>query len=186
MTLKATVQKIPAESLLFKPAQQAYIVDCFAISSDKLDVPIEELYARLMSKTPKWFDILMKLRDRIVLLLGLQSTQDMAGNVSLFEQTGKKFGLNNHTKPAKIMDFFTVTSMSQHEIILSIKDKHLDMQTSLLRTQIDVENNQCKIIMSDVITTHNAFGRLYLFFIMPIHKIIVKKTLNDAKQRGDV
>lgn len=184
MTLRATAQNIPAESLLFTSAQQAYIVDCFAISSNKLDLPIEEIYARIMSKTPKWFDILMRLRDRMVLLLGLKSTQNMAGGTSLFEQTGKKFGLNSPVKPAKIMDFFTVTSLNPDEIILSIKDKHLDMQTSLLRTQIDPENKQCKLIFSDVITTHNALGRIYLFFIMPIHKIIVKKTLNDAKQRS--
>ena len=183
---KALIEKIPAESFLFKPAQQAYIADCFAIDSNEIDAPIEEIYARLMSQTPKWFNFLMKLRDRMVILLGLKSTQDMAGGDSLFAQTGKQFGLKNTTKPSRIMDFFEVTALSENEIILSIKDKHLDMQTSLLRTQIDAQNQTCKIIFSDVIFTHNAFGKAYLFFIMPIHNIIIKKTLNDAKQRGDI
>lgn len=179
-------QKIPPQSQLFGAAQQAYIVDCFSISSDKIDTPIEELYARLMSKTPKWFNILMNLRDRIVVFLGLKSTQDMAGSLSLFEQSGKKFNLNNVTKPSKMMDFFTVIALSENEIILHIKDKHLDMQTSLLRTEINEKTQQCSIIFSDVIVTHNVFGRIYLFFIMPIHKIIVKNTLIQAKRRGDI
>lgn len=183
---KTTIQKIPSESLLFKPAQQAYITNCFSIQSSHLYLPIEEIYARLMSKTPKWFDILMRLRDRIVIILGLKSTQNMAGRNSLFEQTGKQFNLKNTTKPCKIMDFFEITALSENEIILSIKDSHLDMQTSLLRHKINRANNTCQLSLNDVIITHNVLGKIYLFFIMPIHKIIVKKTLNDAKQRGDI
>lgn len=179
-------QKIPPQSQLFSAAKTAYIVDCFSASSNQIDPPIEELYARLMSKTPKWFDLLMSLRDKIVTVLGLKSTQDMAGSGSLFAQSGKSFGINNTTKPSKLMDFFTVTALSESEIILSIKDKHLDMQTSLLRSDIDPKTQQCKIIFSDVIMTHNFFGRIYLFFIMPIHKIIIKKTFRDAQQRGDI
>ncbi|MGL1922707.1 MAG: DUF2867 domain-containing protein [Hyphomicrobiales bacterium] len=182
----ATERDIPAQSQLFEPAKQAYIIDCFAIGSAEIELPIEELYARLMSQTPKWFDVLMNLRDRIVGLLGLKSTQNMAGYESVFEQTGKPFGLNNTTRPSKIMDFFTVVALSENEIILSIKDKHLDMQMSLLRCNVDFEKQQCEILMNDVIFTHNFFGKLYLFFIMPVHKIIIKKTLNDAKHRGDI
>lgn len=184
--IKASFQKISTESQLFKSAQQAYINDCFAIESNQLDLPIEEIYARLMSKTPKWFDILMRMRDRMVAILGLKSTQDMAGGNSLFAQSGEKFGLKNHTQPSKILDFFEVVALSENEIILSIKDSHLDMQTSLLRDKIDHTNNTCRISFNDVIITHNFLGKAYLFFIMPIHKIIVEKTLNDGKQRGDI
>lgn len=184
--IEAIVQKIPAQSQLFAPAQQAYIVDCFSIESDKLELPIEEIYARLMSQTPKWFDFLMKLRDRMVAVLGLKSTKGMAGEQSLFEQTGRQFGLRNVTKPNRVMDFFTVTALHENEIVVSIKDKHLDMQTSLLRTQINGESQKGKYMLIDVITTHNFLGKAYLFFIMPIHKIIVKKTLNDALRRGDI
>lgn len=183
---KAKAQNIPSESQLFNTAQRAYIADCFAIESNNLDAPIEEIYARLMSKTPKWFDFLMNLRDRMVGLVGLKSTQNMAGNASLFAQTGEQFNLKNTTKPSKLMDFFTVTALSENEIILSIKDSHLDMQTSLLRHNINAQNQTCQISFNDVIVIHNFLGKAYLFFIMPIHKIIVKKTLNDGKQRGDI
>lgn len=181
---KATKQAIPIESQLFKSVSKSYIVDCFSIESNKLDLPIEEIYARLMSKTPKWFDVLMKIRDATVSLLGLKSTQDMAGGDSLFAQTGQIFDLKNTTKPSKIMDFFEVIGLSENEITLNIKDRHLDMQISLLRHKIDVKNNKCQISFNDVIITHNFWGKAYLFFIMPVHNIIIKKTLNEAKQLG--
>lgn len=183
--INVIIQKVSKLSRLYDAAHDAYYTDSFAIRSDKLNEPIEELYARLMSKTPKWFDSLMKLRDSIAQKLGLNATKDIAKQLTPFEVAHDKFAMNNQTKPNKIMDFFEVYELNQHEIIFGIKDKHLSLKGSLLRI-VAGDGQSCKLVMSNIIHTHNIWGKIYLFFILPTHKIIIKKMLQNAHKRGDI
>ncbi|NRA85965.1 MAG: DUF2867 domain-containing protein [Rhizobiales bacterium] len=184
--MTATAREIYPTSNLFEYSKTAYYTDCFAIESTNLDVPIEEIYARIFSATPKWFDALMTLCNKIVGLFGLKSTVDLSNSLTPFETAKKKFNMKTVSSPNKMMDFFVVEALIDNEIILVIKDTHLDLKISILRTDIDLVNGTSTIAVSDVIHTHNLLGKIYLFFILPMHKLIVKKMLNDAKLGGDI
>lgn len=171
---------------LFSITKDAYYIDCFAIKATALDVPIEEIYARLLSTTPKWFDVLVTIRNKVIKFVGLKSTADIELSTTPFEVARKKFNMQTRSKPNKVMDFFMVEQLSKSEIIVGISDSHLDLKVSILRTNIDETNGTCTIAASHVIHTHNFLGKFYLFFILPVHKFIVKRMLNEAKYRGDI
>lgn len=74
-----------------------------------------------------------------------------------------------------------VFSLTQSELVAGRDNKHLDFRLSVLK---EANGETMNAVISTVCTTHNAFGRLYLFFIIPFHKWGVRRLMSSAVAAG--
>ena len=74
-----------------------------------------------------------------------------------------------------------IFSLTQDELVAGRDNKHLDFRLSVLRQGA---GDAAHAAVSTVCTTHNAFGRVYLFFVIPFHKWGVKYLIARAIAAG--
>lgn len=70
----------------------------------------------------------------------------------------------------KTIGMFNIYYISKDEIIAGENDKHLDFIVSLLR-------HENALTVSTFVKYNNLFGKIYMFFIAPMHKIVVKNMI---------
>ncbi|MBS7807761.1 DUF2867 domain-containing protein [Variovorax sp. PCZ-1] len=157
-------QSIPAESKIQAFASDADFADCYVAPNPWPELSALQLFMKTVGNTPGWVNLLMRLRNRIVALLGL-----------------KNLGVLNEFKPTHAyqigerVGIFTLLYNSESEVILGDLDKHLEVRLSVLKTQNSHGSSQLSI--STAVHEHNALGKIYMLFVGPIHKIIVPAVL---------
>ncbi|HEV2611502.1 MAG TPA: DUF2867 domain-containing protein [Noviherbaspirillum sp.] len=156
--------KIPADSELHDAAATAYFHDAFemVVNDDRTAMA---LYLAAVTGTPRWVNLLLTIRNRVVSLFGLKDV----GHLSDIDRSK----IAADYKPGDRVGIFTLLSVSSHEVVLGDADKHLDARLSLYKHA----GAQPKVVVSTVVHVHNRLGRLYLFFVVPVHKIIVPAML---------
>jgi hypothetical protein len=125
-----------------------------------------EIYQRLVSVTPKWANALMLARNKFVSLFGLKdlgSLDDVRGLESNLIKEGDRLGI------------FTLTNLTDNEVILNDTDKHLHVNLSVRKSY---KNGKKRVLITTVVKNHNKFGDLYMAFVKPIHKLIVPAMLS--------
>jgi len=148
---------------------KSYFYDCYTRDVKPNDRTALDIYLELMQNTPSWVNRLMRLRNAIVSKLGLKDL----GTLSNFENANA----NNHYKVGDRLGIFSIYSLSDEEIILEDNDKHLNVKVSFYLEPRDVAT-QITLQTSTVVHVKNWFGKLYMFFVMPVHKIIVPSVIN--------
>lgn len=104
---------------------------------------------------PKWANTLLALRNAIVKPFGLKTEMDDARNGAIFP----------------------VQFETEHEVIVGTDDRHLDFRITVLR-----ENNT--VHMGTWVRPKNAFGKIYLFVVMPFHILIVRDAMRRIATTG--
>lgn len=74
------------------------------------------------------------------------------------------------------LDFFLVEHVSAQDLVLTERDRHLDVMTRLSVGGLE-------LTVTASVKTHSAFGRLYMLPVAPAHKLIVSSMLRQAKRR---
>jgi hypothetical protein len=74
-----------------------------------------------------------------------------------------------------------IFGLTEDELVAGRDNKHLDFRLSVLR---ETNGGSESAVISTVCTTHNAFGKLYLFFIVPFHKWGVQRLISRAMAAG--
>ncbi len=157
---------IPEHSKLFNYAKGAYFADSYSREIANNNQTALDVYLEIARQTPAWVSLLMAARNRIVSMLGLKhlgrlqdaSSAENPANISVGERIG----------------IFTLHSNSDTEIVLEDSDKHLDVRVSFL---LDAVGDKITVHATTVVHVHNMFGKVYMFFVAPVHKIIVPSTL---------
>lgn len=103
----------------------------------------------------------MWLRDRISGLFGVAAIDGFSGLPRSAVQVGDK------------LDFFLIEAMAEQLLVLTARDTHLDVMTTV------TTYNRVLTITSSVIT-HNRFGRAYMLPVGLAHKVIVWWTLRKV------
>ncbi len=109
----------------------------------------------------------MTIRNKLVAAMGLK---DM----------GPLSGIDQH-KPAhayRVGDqagIFKVLALHDREVILGETDKHLDVKVSVARQE---GPEGTTVFVSTVVHVHNTMGRLYMFFVVPAHRVIAPATVS--------
>jgi len=160
---------IPVNSEIFKALNDAYYSDSYSFCSRKTNRVALKIWLDHASKIPSWVNFLMASRNIIVSMFGLKNIGrigDIKTNIHINEyQVGDSVGI------------FTLLYLSDREVILGDSDKHLDVNVSVY-----TEMNQAHTIsISTVVHVHNFLGKLYMFFVKPIHKIIVPSSIKRAE-----
>ncbi len=162
---------VPAQSVIARELPGAYFYDAYQQSLQVYPQSAMELYLNVVAKTPSWVNAMMALRNRIAGLFGLK-------NLGHLGQVKK-------SKPASAyrvgdrVGIFSLLYLSDNEIILGESDKHLDVKVSLL-TQTDKVGQSA--ILTTTVHVHNRLGRVYMFFVAPVHKIIAPAMLKRWAQ----
>ncbi|MCE2572471.1 DUF2867 domain-containing protein [Motilimonas eburnea] len=164
---------IPSQSQLFDYAKGAYFADSFTREISYQGQTALDIYLEVASQTPAWIAFLMELRNRIVATLGLKHLgrlQDAAlPEAGVQPRVGERLGI------------FSLISISDSEIVLEDNDKHLVVRVSFM---IDVKGDIATVHANTVVHVHNVWGKVYMFFVAPVHKLIVPSSLQTLGQVG--
>ncbi|MEL6117754.1 DUF2867 domain-containing protein [Photobacterium sp. SP02] len=162
---------IPKHSKLFDYAKGAYFSDSFSHEIPNKNQTALDVYLEIAKQTPAWISFLMATRNRIVSMLGLKHLGRLQDAVAAKNPTNMNLG--------ERIGIFTLHSNSDTEIVLEDSDKHLDVRVSFL---LDVEGDKVIVHATTVVHVHNFFGKVYMFFVAPIHKLIVPSSLKTLAQ----
>ncbi|MCP4324689.1 MAG: DUF2867 domain-containing protein [Alteromonadales bacterium] len=162
---------IPDKSKISSYATDAYFADCFTSVIRYENQPALDIFLSISSSTPSWINFLMSIRNKIVSKLGLK-------NLGVLSDI-------DHDKPAadyKVGDrvgIFVLHSNTHNEVILEDRDKHLSVKVSFY---VESNGGTARVHASTVVHVNNAFGKIYMFFVAPVHKLIVPSTLKTLPQ----
>ncbi len=154
--------KLPAHSQLQSFIQKGDFCDCAFASVTKAQMTAPQASNIALSQLPSWVTNLMALRNRIVSIFGLKTEQ-------MPEDIDAEVDASNTNS------LFQTHYLTEDEIIVGSNDKHLDFRISVLR-------DSGGYYVSTWVHTHNIFGKMYLLFVMPFHKIIVKNSASRIQK----
>ena len=143
-----------------KPERNPDFEDCFSGKNAFPEKTPLELAELALANSPLWFRIMFSIRQKLATLVGLQTKTD-AG-----ENPGITFLLSLPELQNNDQTFET-----------GLKDKHLDFA-------IRISKNAESVEFATQVWFNNLWGRLYLFVVMPFHKLILSqwiRTLGEAK-----
>ena len=151
-----------------------YYWDSFETSLGRPDLSAQEIYLGIFSHFPQWGKWLLLIRNKIVSVFGVKgpTAAEIDGlNEKQNYVTGDKIGL------------FTLFSQNADELISGGNDKHLAFKVSVLKV---AESGVAKVVLTTIVSPHNLLGRLYLFLILPFHKVGVKTLMRNAAAAGRI
>jgi len=160
--------ELPSETDIHPYLPQAYFADSFSIELPYQGESALEIYFKMVNRTPKWVNFLMDLRNRIVSKLGLKHLgrlSDVHENKPIEEyKVGDQVGI------------FSIVSLRHNEVLVEDRDKHLDVRLSFLLVP---NGNTATLHATTVVHVKNRFGKIYMFFVAPVHKVIVPNSLKQ-------
>ncbi|MEG2802569.1 DUF2867 domain-containing protein [Stenotrophomonas sp.] len=124
-----------------------------------------QAYRDMAATVPAWFDGLMAVRNRGMRLLGMKHLGSLRAVPDAPDP-----------RPGDRLGIFTVQQCTPDAIVLEDDDRHLHVQVALQWRGDWLE-------IATVVHTHNAFGRLYMLPVAPIHRWIVPRLLRRQVQR---
>lgn len=133
-------------------------IDEFTTVLERDDVEEWEMVAALFHSAPGWFDVLARLRDRIVRVFGLKTADNNPRIIPPPYLPGMRMG------------FFRVIHVIPGEVLLGDEDAHLDFRTAL---RLKRDGGRTCLSVSTAVHTRNRFGRIYLTLVRPVHRLMV-------------
>ncbi len=159
---------IPTESNVYQYVHDASFADGFSSLTGYKNQSALEVYLALIQKTPTWVNRLMSIRNNVVAKLGLKNLGHLAdinpNKLSSDYKVGDRVGI------------FTLSVIEHNEVVFHDTDKHLKARISLF---IEANGNTAKVSLNTVVHVHNTLGKVYMFFVGPVHKIIVPSILKQ-------
>ena len=156
----------PLESALAPLFEGADLVDAYEVGlHPKGTRDVRVLAGQVLGHPTPWFRALMAIRDRVMSLVGVKTSKQLATVGSGRDR----------------IDFFPILSSSPDEVVVGEDDSHLDFRSSVLIRR--GEREQATLVATTVVHCHNALGRTYLRTILPFHRLIVRSNVGRAAAR---
>jgi uncharacterized protein DUF2867 len=125
------------------------------------DVSSLDVLLAFFSSTPKIVMYLLALRNTVVSACGLKSTARHGGLDRSMLQSGSRVGL------------FEVGPILPHSAVIGAEDAHLHFRVLL-------SNEEASLPCKTQVEFHNTLGRVYFFFVKPLHRRIVPLVLRST------
>ena len=142
--------------------------DTFATTNHKDS--LQQIAHLIFGQTPKWVESLMNLRNYFAKFLGLI--------------TDTPADFNEDFKIGGYIGFFKIYTITPSELILGADDKHLNFRVSIL----DTKETAFNIKTTTLVQYNNKMGKIYMIFVKPFHRIVVKRMVrqafNESPQKG--
>ncbi|OCQ23133.1 hypothetical protein A7985_04060 [Pseudoalteromonas luteoviolacea] len=165
------MERIPENSRISTYTTDAYFADCFACDIDYENQPALDIFLSIARGIPSWVEHLMSIRNNIVSKLGLKNLGALSGIDNDKLVTDYKVG--------ERVGIFILHSHTHNEVILEDRDKHLDVKVSFY---VEPNGSKARVYANTVVHVHNMFGKIYMFFVAPVHKLIVPSSLKALPQ----
>ena len=151
---------LPKESIIKSSLRRNDYEDAFAIEIDH-PVPLEELPKMFFMAFPKWFIVLMGTREVVAKIIGLKTSEGMDVKKQIKEFKGEI---------GDSIALFHVLDKTEEEIMTGESDSHLDFRLSLFYRP---KKEKHEIILATTVQYNNWVGKVYFFFVKPIHRLIM-------------
>ncbi|WP_229417268.1 DUF2867 domain-containing protein [Massilia sp. Root418] len=162
---------VPPHSEISRHLVNSDFHDCYELEIAPTSRSALALYLEVVARTPGWVNRLMALRNRVVGLFGLKNLGHLNGASARRAAGDYKVGDR--------VGIFPILYLSDEEVILGDKDKHLQVRVSVRK----LAGPRSAIAVSTVVHIHNLLGRVYMLFVAPVHKRIVPAVL--GRYRAD-
>jgi len=136
--------------------------DGYTGQTDRTFVNAEEAARAAFSDPPHVVKFLMALRNGIVAPFGVKASIGFSDR-----------GLGK-------IDVFPIISNTGAEVVVGGDDKHLDFRIWI---SIQPSLRGSEVTISTLVKINNLFGKVYLFAIMPFHKLLSRLMLKRALNR---
>jgi len=160
---------VPDNSLLRASLADADFYDAYEAPLNDPALSPTEIFLRASRATPRWVSAAMALRNRIAQRLGLKDVGTMrvsAGKSANAYRVGDRLGI------------FSIFGKTEHELLLGINDRHLDVRVSLMKSQ---QNGPSRYVVSTVVHVHNRLGHIYMAPVGWIHPLVVSAMMRRAR-----
>ncbi|MFP3606008.1 DUF2867 domain-containing protein [Paraburkholderia sp. SIMBA_053] len=157
---------LPASSQLTSCYRRADFADAFSVDLPEAASHDAECIARhIFDHQPEWIAALLKLRDLLVLPLGLKRAADLSA------AGGDR------------LNIFRVFGRYPNEIVLGEDDTHLNFRVSVL-VQPPSDEHPSRVIVTTLVFYNRLLGRAYIALIAPFHRMVVRGSLRQAQKIG--
>ncbi|MEK8053056.1 DUF2867 domain-containing protein [Ideonella sp. DXS22W] len=160
---------VPADSAIARLLPGAFFHDAWQVAVDHPERTAIEHLMTTLAATPRWVDVAMRLRNRVVVCFGLKNLGDLG-----LRPTHGQQPLSQH--PGDRVGIFTLRSRSDDEVLVEDDDKHLHVVLSVRRLPADA-TQPARIVLTTVVHLHNLLGRLYMLPVAPMHRLIAPAVL---------
>jgi hypothetical protein len=165
--------EIPFASVLERRVvDAAYFRDSYRALLRHADASVIDIFFSIFGHRPLWMKTPLIIRNKIASLCGLDApttAEIIHPEIKSSYQVGDKIGA------------WPIFSLSETELVAGRNNKHLDFRLSVLKV---ADGKSVSVVVSTICTVHNAFGKIYLFFIVPFHKWGVQRLISNAINAG--
>lgn len=123
-----------------------------------------ETWKALASHRMPLLQLAFRIRDAVASKFGVKRIGGFSGEIPDEVEIGDR------------LDFFLVEGISPHALILTERDRHLDVMTC-----VSALNGVVTITSS--VQCHNRFGHIYMLPVAPAHRIIVRQSLRRLQRQ---
>jgi hypothetical protein len=138
----------------------AQFSDAFGITTHATALTAREATERMVGRSPRWVEILIRLRDMIVAPLGLKTAT--AARDADVDKVG----------------FFPVLSETPQRMVLGFNDSHLDFRVVIDVAPVDTDQ---RVTATTIVLMHNWVGWTYITIIKPFHRMVVRSMLKQVQ-----
>ena len=160
---------LPSGSMLSREIiEHAYFRDSYRAPLSRRELGIVEVFFGIFGHHPLWMKLLLIVRNKLASLAGLDApTASELLHVEIKDRyvVGEKIGV------------WPIFSLSEDEIVAGRNNRHLDFRLSVLKVS---DGDRTSVVVSTICTVHNLTGKLYLFFVVPLHRCGVRKLMANA------
>jgi hypothetical protein len=137
----------------------AQFADAFRITVDDDALDARRAAEKMLTRNPRWIEVLTRLRNRLVAPIGLKTP------------------VRSRAGTRDTVGMFPVVSETPDRLVAGFDDKHLDF-----RVVVDVAacGTGRNVTATTLVLTHNLLGRAYLAIILPFHRRIVRAMLRQV------
>lgn len=169
--MKIIKTTLPANSILNQADIKYDYIDSYMTSIiDNNDrIKPSDIGKAFFLSGPKWVDKLFALRNKIVAVFGLKTSNNIVNR--------RRFINNFKCEVGEQVGLFKVFARTDKEVVLGEDDKHLNFRISLFLDDSVAANARKNLTIATTVIFHNWFGRLYFIFVRPFHRLIVPTML---------
>jgi hypothetical protein len=140
--------------------------DSFDVRLPPVDTPLDAptLARALAASVPRWLVLLLRVRNRLVRLIGVRPPGSVPTEPSAAAMT-----------PGTRLLFFHVFAAADDQVVLGEDDAHLDY-----RLVIRVDREMRRASAATLVRVHGVRGRLYFAVVGPYHRLIMPLWLRSA------
>jgi hypothetical protein len=163
-------QPVPDGLQISKFLPGAHFADSYTTLNPLPELCAMELFLRSVNSPPRWVNALMSLRNQAVRLVGLK-------NLGALHETHSEKRAEDY-RPGDRAGIFTVLYVSEGEVVLGDKDKHLEVRVSVSKlASAGATGRAPQLQVTTIVHEHNRLGKLYMLVVGPIHKRVVPAVL---------